>query len=76
VNTLADSLSEIISLLQVSSLVVSSKVVETSQFSRNQFILKVRAELVTGEILQVRNYQNQFHLDYAYQLFADGGYAI
>ena len=45
--------------------------VETKEFSPNQFFFKVRAELTEGSRLQVRIYYNQGHIDYAYQLFGD-----
>jgi hypothetical protein len=44
------------------------RIIETDNFSRNQFALKVRAELADGKMLQVRLYYNQDHTDYAYQL--------
>ena len=45
-----------------------SAYVETHAFSSHQFALKVRAELVTDDVLQVRIYRNGDHADYSYQL--------
>jgi hypothetical protein len=42
------------------------RIVETQQFSDVQFAFKVRAELFTGDTLQVRLYCNRSHTDYAY----------
>ena len=46
-------------------------VVETKEFSYDQFFLKVRADLIGQNKFQVRIYYNQGHIDYAYQLFSD-----
>ena len=46
-------------------------VLETRQFSSRQLALKVRAELVSGQTLQVRLYVHENYIDYAYQLFAE-----
>lgn len=69
-NTLPDLLNIIVTTLQTSLLFDSVKVVETSQFSESQFLLKVRAQLSTGKMLQIRVYQNGEHIDYAYQMFS------
>jgi hypothetical protein len=44
------------------------RVFETSVFSESQFAFKVRALLVTGDVLQVRVYRNGDHTDYSYQV--------
>ena len=67
-NTLADQLNFVTTTLQRSPLCRVVRIIETDNFSRNQFALKVRAELAEGKILQVRLYYNQDHTDYAYQL--------
>lgn len=41
---------------------------QTEQFSATQFAIKVRADLKSGDVLQVRLYCNESHIDYAYQL--------
>jgi len=46
-------------------------VVETKEFSSEQFFFKVKASFKGPGQLQVRIYHNQGHVDYAYQLFAD-----
>ncbi|MEW5717789.1 MAG: DUF6516 family protein [Chloroflexota bacterium] len=69
-NTLADLLNFIVSTLETSLLCVSVQVYETEQFSADQFALKVRAELKSGNVLQVRLYRTGMHTDYAYQLLA------
>lgn len=66
-NTLADLLNFVVSSLQASSLFHTVRIVETHPFSRQQFALKVRAEMQDGEMLQIRLYRNFNHLDYAYQ---------
>jgi hypothetical protein len=66
--TLADQLNFVTTTLQRSSLCRVVRIIETDNFSRNQFALKVRAELADGKMLQVRLYYNQDHTDYAYQL--------
>jgi hypothetical protein len=57
--------------LQTHSLCVQVRVVETREFSPDQFYVKIRAELRQDARFQVRVYHNQGHVDYAYQLFAD-----
>jgi len=66
--TLTAFLSFTVTTLQSSSQCRVVRVVETHFFSKRRFAFKVRAELVKGEILQVRLYYNQGHIDYAYQL--------
>lgn len=67
--TPADTLNLVITTLQGSPLCKAVHVLETQQFSAQQFALKVRAELTRGGVLQVRLYYNDRHVDYAYQLF-------
>ncbi len=57
-NTLADLLNFVVSALQTSPLCVSARVLETFLFSEHQFTLKVRSELKSGDVLQVRLYRN------------------
>jgi hypothetical protein len=71
VTTLFELLNFVVTTLQTSSIVENTRVVETIQFSEAQFSLKVRAHLASGEILQVRIYQNGKHVDYAYQLLQE-----
>lgn len=68
-NTLADLLNSLVSGLQGSPLFVRVQILETLQFSDEQFALKIRADLHSGDALQVRLYRNREHTDYAYQLF-------
>lgn len=70
-NSLADLLSYVVTTLQSSQLVRNVNVLETLQFSDDKFALKARADLASGDVLQVRLYQNVQHTDYAYQLFRD-----
>lgn len=58
-------------ILQVHSSCKQVTSVETKEFSAEQFLFKIRAELKDGDHLQVRIYYNRGHIDYAYQLFAD-----
>ena len=46
-------------------------ILETREFSPDQFHFKVRADLSQGYGLQVRIYSNLGHMDYAYQLFKE-----
>jgi hypothetical protein len=68
VNTLADLLSYVVTALQRSGFCSAVRVLETQAFSARRFALKIRAELVTGDVLQVRIYRNSEHVDYSYQL--------
>jgi len=69
--SLPSLLGGLVTTLQVHQLCRKVKVVETKQFSSDQFFLKIRAEM-TGEYrLQIRVYYNHGHTDYAYQLFTD-----
>ncbi|MDE3092146.1 MAG: hypothetical protein KGJ80_22455 [Chloroflexota bacterium] len=70
-NTLADLLNLIVSTLQTSPLCAGVRVLETLQFSDTQFAFKVRADLKSGDVLQVRLYLNGEHTDYAFQLLRD-----
>jgi len=45
--------------------------IETREFSPDQYMIKIRADLKTGKKFQVRLYCNHGHIDYAYQLFSD-----
>lgn len=65
-NTLAELLSTTTTTLQMWSLCNTVRVLETNRFSDSQFAFKLRAELKTGGIFQVRIYRNGEHTDYAY----------
>jgi len=67
-STLADLLNLVVTTLQASALCRTISVLETDQFSESQFAFKVRAELVTDDLLQVRLYRNGEHTDYSYQI--------
>ena len=71
-NTLAVLLSQVVTVLQESGYCGAVHVLETHPFSGRQFALKVRAELITGNALQIRIYYNGDHADYSYQLLNDG----
>ena len=64
-NHLADWVSFVVTTLQSWPLYRTVRVMETVQYSKRQFALKVRAELASGA-LQVRLYCNGEHTDYAY----------
>ncbi|NJN82908.1 MAG: hypothetical protein HC802_11935 [Caldilineaceae bacterium] len=64
-------LSFLVTTLQQSGLCHSVRVLETHPFSDRQFALKLRAELFMGDILQVRIYRNEDHIDYSYQLLRE-----
>lgn len=67
--SLPTSLSLITTRLQESPLCQAVSVVETQQFSAEQFLCKVRADLEQGLKLQGSAYYNHGHCDYSYQLF-------
>jgi hypothetical protein len=46
-----------------------ANVMETKEFSFDQFFFKIRADFTGGNNFQARIYYNQEHIDYAYQLF-------
>ena len=58
-------------ILQVYPLCSHVSVVETQEFSSDQFFFKIRADLPEAYKLQIRIYFNRAHIDYAYQLFTD-----
>lgn len=64
-------LGTVMAILQADPLCKNIAVVETKEFSPDQFFFKVRTELTEQHKLQVRVYYNQGHIDYAYQLFTD-----
>ena len=66
--TLADLLDLVVTTLQTWPLCDSVQVMETHQYSNDQYALKVRVGLVGEGLLQVRLYRNHEHMDYAYQL--------
>lgn len=69
--SLASLLSILVTILQAFPLCKKVSVIQTKEFSTDQYLLKIRADL-TGEFkLQVRIYYNQGHVDYAYQLFTN-----
>lgn len=70
-NTLADLLSYVVTALQRSGLCSAVRVLETQAFAARRFALKVRAELISGDVLQVRIYRHGDHVDYSYQLLRD-----
>lgn len=57
-------------ILQAHPLCKETAIIETKEFSPNQFFFKIRAELPQERQLQVRIYFNADHIDYAYQLFS------
>lgn len=64
-----DVLTLVVSTLQSSPLCLSVAVIQEKVFSGEQFVLKVRAQLVNEQSLQVYLYHNRGHYDYAYQVF-------
>ena len=71
-SSLSELLAFLVTTLQESSLCRSVRVLETHPFSASQFALKVRANLFSGDILQIRLYHNSEHFDYSYQLLRAG----
>lgn len=70
--TLPAMLGALTAILQSHPLCERTTIVETREFSSNQFYFKVRAELPRDYRIQARVYSNQGHVDYAYQLFKEG----
>ncbi len=66
-NTLPQVMQFKISTLQTSGIFKDVHVVETKQFSALQFAIKVRTVTKSDNFFQVRIYQNEEYIDYAYQ---------
>lgn len=69
--TLPSMLGALTAILQSHSLCERTAILETKEFSPDQFYFKVRADLSQGYGFQVRIYSNTGHVDYAYQLFRE-----
>ena len=69
--SLPSLLGGLITALQVHPICRKVRVIETKQFSSDQFFFKIRAEMTGGYRLQIRVYYNHRHIDYAYQFFTD-----
>lgn len=69
--TFAASLGTLTAILQSHPMCERTTILETREFSPDQFYLKVRAELPQGYKFQTRVYSNFGHVDYAYQLFKE-----
>ena len=67
--TLPALLGTVKAILQADPLCRRVRVIETKEFSPEQFLFKLRADLPKAYRLQVRIYYNQGNIDYAYQLF-------
>lgn len=64
-------LGTIMSTIEIFSLCISASVIETREFSPDQFFFKIRARLKNDVSFQVRVYYNKGHFDYSYQLFSN-----
>lgn len=69
--TLAATLGALTAILQSHPLCEQTAIIETREFSPDQFYFKVRTNLPREYRLQVRVYSNHGHVDYAYQLFKE-----
>ena len=69
--TLPAMLGALTAILQSHPLCERTTIVETREFSSDQFYFKVRADLPQEYKFQVRVYSNASHEDYAYQLFKE-----
>ena len=70
--SLASLLGALVTILQAHTLCKKVRVIETKEFSPDQFFFKIRAVLFKKDArLQVRIYYNRGHVDYAYQLFTN-----
>lgn len=64
-------LAAIMTVLQSHPLCSQVTLLETKEYSADQFFVKLRAIVSEGYRLQVRIYHNRGHIDYAYQLIGD-----
>lgn len=69
--SLAILVGTIVTFLQIHPICKNVRVVETKEFSSDQFFCKIRARLEKDAQLQIRIYYNRGHVDYTYQLFTD-----
>ena len=69
--TLAATLGALTAILQTLPFCEQTAIVETREFSPDQFYFKVRAKLPHGYHFQTRIYSNFGDMDYAYQLFKE-----
>jgi hypothetical protein len=69
--SLAGLLGTVSTAIQMHPLCERVTEVETREFSPDQFIFKVKAELVGKVSFQARVYFNRGHVDYAYQVYTD-----
>lgn len=67
-NTFAELLSHVVTTLQSSEHCAAVRILETHVFSADQFAFKLRADLISDDVLQIRIYRNRDHVDYSYQL--------
>ncbi len=64
-------LGHVTATLQTHPVCKRTEVIETQEFSSEQFFFKIRVKLSKGYNFQARIYYNRGHIDYAYQLFTD-----
>ncbi len=69
--SLPSLLGGLVTALEVYPICRKVRILETKEFSFDQFFFKIRAELARDHTLQVRVYYNRGHIDYAYQFLAD-----
>jgi hypothetical protein len=69
--SLPQLLGAFLGILEAHSLCKKVVVLETKEFSTDQYFIKIRAEIAKGYKLQIRIYYNYGHVDYAYQLFTE-----
>lgn len=69
--SLASLLGVLMAVIQAHPLCQKVTVVETEEFSADQFFFKIRAALGDSHTLQVRIYYNLGYIDYSYQLLTD-----
>ena len=68
-NQINKLLAEFVSLLDNSGLCDHIRILETSNFSHDQFTFKIRTKILSSYSLQIRIYYNKGHCDYSYQVF-------
>lgn len=68
-NALSTLLSEIVFLLDNSGFCDHPQLLETSFFSTDQFVFKIRTTIFSSLTFQIRIFYNQGHCRYSYQVF-------
>jgi hypothetical protein len=63
-------LADTVAALSHHPICVRVQIAESREFSRTQFVIRLKASLANGRDLHIRYYVNGDHVDYSYQLLA------